>query len=978
MRPIRYGQWTRWTDAFHGWRDGHAEIPAKLPKPAPAGPATTPHREALIRQAQDAFAYEHLEYLRLVAGPHRRIMAERARLEVAQAALTWAQLAFDMEARALTEQETERRRLGEEHHPETVIVQRRRKEHQKLLARAQDPVTRAEADLTAIEGDLAQAEQEAKQHHEAAVIRVERIHEYFHRRLAVYRRALVRAHPDGAWANAALSVRAPEIPGWALPDAYLPDTVPQPPKPPETGPPKLETPPPEPTVRIIELQHEVTRFGSDKPVDPQGEIGYETLDATIAAPWHFTVVKMDGLLHLRTRGYGHGPYIGGEVVGTAVLEPGDFFDFADRRYTMLDADRLEDAPLGRCELIADRLSATSGSKPRLSDMSFIQREKTLLAVLGPSGAGKSSLFEALLGELPLQSGRLFFRGMSMATHSKQIREQLGFVPQKTELHESLTVQATLRYGFGLRNPEGKKLRSPKGKSRQDEAINNALTVLKLDEQRNQLLSTLSGGQLRRVSIALELLTDPPLLLLDEPTSGLDASMDRQIMKFLRDHAKGGNGKAGPDCASQGHTVIVTTHTTEQLAKACQILVVVKDGAPAYSGPPRQIRRHFRFRTYADLMDMLFEHPRKWAERYRDGQMPKEAESKADDLEQRPATGPAPVGNVPQSARKRTSRAVRHKLGVLGVLVVRQCVLLRSRALTKNAPDRTWLDALYNGCKVSLPLIIAAGSAALAGLVAAAPGLGATPSGAGPTALALLTTLCMLSGQALTYSDIVNELPIIRREFRAGVGALPVVTAKWVIYAVIAVVQAGLITMVFCLVPNRAPQRWVLFSPETDLFLGLAALSVAAMTLGLLVSAMATKLEHAVAMVTATSIAQIALNGVTANLDKISPTSILAGLLPDRWGLAAAASSVDLRGINQGHVTQVSADALWRHSSGQWLQDLAALALLSAVFFAMAVWRLHTRLRPREAPSRDRLHRRDGLLQNPKANDSRAGERSAIG
>jgi ABC transport system ATP-binding/permease protein len=956
MRPIRYDQWKRWTDAFHGWRDGRAGIPARLAKPVPAGPVTTPHREALIRQAQDAFTYEHLEYHRLVAGPHRRIMAERARLKASQATLTWAKLAFDMESRALTEQETRRRRLGEEHHPETVIVRRRRKEHHKLLARAQAAVTRAEADLAAMEADLAQAMEEAKQHHEAAVIRVERIHEHIHRRLAVYRRALVRAHPEGAWANAVLSVRAPEIPGWALPDAYLPDTVPQSPESP--GPPEPPEPPEpvEPPVRIIELQQEVTRFGSDKRVDPEGEIGYVTLDAPVAAPWHFTVVKMDGLLHLQTRGYGHGPYIGGEAVGTAVLEPGGFFDFADRRYTMLDADRLEDAPLGKCDLIAAGVSATSGSKPRLSEMSFVQREKTLLAVLGPSGAGKSSLFEALIGELPLQSGRLYFRGMSMATNSKQIREQLGFVPQETELHKSLTVQATLRYGFRLRSPGGKK--------QQDDAINNALTVLKLDGQRNQRLSTLSGGQLRRVSIALELLTDPPLLLLDEPTSGLDASMDRQIMKFLRDHAKGGRRKAGPDGASEGHTVIVTTHTTEHLAMARQILVVVEDGAPAYSGPRRDIRRHFHFQAYADLMDKLFKDPRKWADEYRDGQTAKEAIREADDLERKLATGPSPVGNVPQKARKRTPGAVRHRLGVLGVLLVRQCVLLRSRALTKNTPHRTWLDRLHNGCVVSLPLIIAAGSAALAALVAAAPGLGATPSGGGPTALALLTTLCVLSGQALTYSDVVNELPIIRREFRAGVGALPVLTAKWLIYAVIAVVQAGLITMVFCLFANRAPQRWVFYNPEADLFLSLAALSVAAMTLGLLVSAMATKLEHAVALVTATSIAQIALNGVTANLHKTSPTSIFAGLLPDRWGLAAAASSVDLRGINQGHVTQVSADALWRHSSGQWFQDLAALALLSAVYFAMAVWRLHSRLRPRKAPSRDRLHRRDGLLQHP--------------
>lgn len=69
--------------------------------------------------------------------------------------------------------------------------------------------------------------------------------------------------------------------------------------------------------------------------------------------------------------------------------------------------------------------------------------------------------------------------------------------------------------------------------------------------------------------------------------------------------------------------------------------------------------------------------------------------------------------------------------------------------------------------------------------------------------------------------------------------------------------------------------------------------------------------------------------------------------PDQFGIRRGISSIDLRGINQGHVTQVSADALWRQLSGQWFQDVAALALLSALFFTMAVWRLHTRLRPRD-------------------------------
>ena len=921
MKPIRYSQWSHWADAFQGWRDARAGIPGQPQAGARPGPVTTPHREGLIRLAQDVFASEHLEYQRLVAGPHRRIMAEQARLETAKSALTWAQLAFDMEPAVPAGPELTRRRLGEERHPDTLVIQRRRKEHEKLRARAQAVVTRAQAEVTTIEADLAAAVQEAKQQHDAAIVRVERFHEYIHRRLAVYRRALVRFHPDGAWVNSVLSVRAPEIPGWALPDAYLPEHAHQPPEPPTNAPADEEEPHVRGT-RIIVLRHDTTRFGSADPGEARPDVGYVKLESTDAAPWHFTIKKVAGRLELRTKAFDHGPYILGEAVRTATLDEGDWFDFAQHRYTMLDQDHLRDAPLGTPELVAVDLFAKSKSKVRLSGMSFVQRANTLLAVLGPSGAGKSSLFYALLGELPLEDGsRLFFHKMAMRTQSRQIREQVGFVPQDIELHKSLSVEATLRAGF--------RLRSPAPTTERDKRVTRALKDTGLEKQRHQSLSTLSGGQLRRVSIALELLTDPPLLMLDEPTSGLDANMDRQIMTLLRDHAR------------KGHTVMVVTHATEHLGYADQLLTVVDDGAPVYSGPPQPIRRHFRCKSYADLMAELLAEPRKWADKYRLSGPAREARREADKLAQEIARQAAAAG-----ARRRRSVAFRAGWRQLRVLVKRQCALLVTRGFSeKAARDRTGWAMVKNGVVVSLPLLVAAGAAALAALVAGRPGLGATPSLVGPTALTLLTTLCVLSGQALTYSDVVNELPIIRREFRAGVGALPVLTAKWLIYCVIAVAQAGVITAVFCLFPGLGPQRSVLYGPETDLFLGLAALSISAMSLGLLVSTLATKLEHAVAIITATSIAQIALNGVTSDLSHTSPISLLAGALPDRWGLAATASSIDLRGINQGHPTRVSADALWAHSSGQWLQDVAALALLSAGFFMLAACRLHVRLRP---------------------------------
>jgi ABC-type multidrug transport system ATPase subunit len=932
MRPIRYGQWLRWADAYQGWQDGRAGIPGRPPLP---GPVTTGHREALIRQAQDAFAFEYLRYSEQVADPHRRIMAEQARLDAASSALSWAESALDMETGALTEPERKRRRLGEEHHPDTVIVARRRREHEKLLRRARASVATARTGRAAVEASLAETREEARQLHLAAVARVERIHEHIHRRLAVYRRSMIRAHDDAAWANAALSVRAPEMPSWALPDAYLPESISLPPQ--EPDPPDSGTDEPEPDTCVeIKLDYDVTRVGSFAPASGGAKdgIGYITIDSEVAAPWHFTIEKKDGRLRLTTRGHAHGPYVDGQAIDAAILGKNDYFDFADYRFTVVDASQLKQERLGKCDLIAVELSAKSGAKIRLADMSFAQPEKTLLAVLGPSGAGKTSLFNTLLGELPLQSGRLYFQGLSMETHARQIRERLGFVPQGTKLHDTLTVASTLRYGY--------RLRSLQGKGKGQHAVDRVLKQVDLEKQRDQLLSTLSGGQLRRVSIALELLTDPPLLLLDEPTTGLDAHMDREIMTLLRSHAE------------QDHTVIVVTHATEHLSFAHQILVVVENGTPAYLGPPRQIRKHFGFRMYADLMHKLQTEHEHWAGLYRGGREAREADRQARELERLIASQGQSAAGPEATLRRHTPRS---SLRAFSTLFSRQWLLLLSRARTRDKADRTFVRTVMNAATVSMPLLVAAGAAALAAEVVGAPGLGAKPSDAGSTSLALLTTLCVLSAQALTYSDVVGDLEIIQREYRVGVGALPVLSAKWLVYAVVAVAQAGLITAIFCAFPNLGPQRFVELGPEADLFIGLAVLSVSAMTLGLLVSSMAAKLEHAVAMVTLASIAQITLNGITSSLASFSGISVVAAVLPDRWGVAATASSVDLRGIEDLPSLGVPRDALWQHTSGHWIVDLGAMIGLSAIFFWLAVWRLSLRLRPKTRHDHFRLSKR---------------------
>jgi ABC transport system ATP-binding/permease protein len=675
----------------------------------------------------------------------------------------------------------------------------------------------------------------------------------------------------------------------------------------------------EPRVRIIFLRKDVTRFGS-QPQPETGDVAWERLTSPLAAPWHFTIVKKGDRLELRTRPYSHKPYIDGEPVSvTVVLTQGDSFDFAEDRYTMLDASTLRVAPTGKSNLVAANLYATSRSKVRLSGMSFVQQEQTLLAIVGPSGAGKSSLFSALLGELPLESGQLFFAGLPMATHSQQIRDQLGFVPQQIDLHMSLTVQATLRYGFGLRSPD-------RSKRHRDKAIENALALLKLKSMEHQLLSTLSGGQLRRVSIALELLTSPPLLLLDEPTSGLDAHMDRQIMTFLREYAE----TIDPEEPTKRHTVIVVTHATENLDLAHQTLVVVDDGRPAYSGPARQIRKHFGFKTYADLMSMLMDQPREWAESYRSGAAAREAVTQAAKLGQRSAGEISLAHGKVAGLRRPPSTASRR----VGVLARRQCELLLSRGLTSSY--RSPRDQLRRAAAVSVPLLVPAAAAALIALFAVRPYLGKHNSA---LAVTLLTALSVLSAQSLTYASVLDELPLIRREHRAGISAAEVITAKWIVYSVVAVIQAALITLLYCRLSGQGPQADVLLGPETDLFVSLATLSVTAATLGLLISTLVGTLEQAIAWMIFSAVTQVVLNGVIVHLTAPTAASLLAGLLPARWGVAAAVSAAGLAGSMGG------TDALWHHSLGQWLQNLAALVVQCALFYTMAVWRLRNTLRP---------------------------------
>ncbi len=926
MTPIRYGLFARLADLYHGWRDGLSAIPPKeLWRPGQR--ITTPHREALIRRAQDAFEYERLRF-----EEHRRLTLDRlarapAGIDGARGHVSLAERELALASVPPTREQLTERRVGEDQRDERIVRARRMREHGRRRSRALGRVHRAVEERSRIEAEVAAAQQDATTRLAVARARVRRIHEHTHCRLAAYRRRLARTHPYPDWVVGGMSVLEPEIPGWA----FSPYPGHEEERDPIIHDERLdEEAEPEGDERRIPLLDPRTVFGSSKPPADERVDGYGV------APEHFSLTRTGDRIRLVAHAHGIGPFIDGQPVQTAWLDDGEHFDFAEHRYTLTDhGTALLATALSPSDLVVHELSDEGGQ--RLTSMSFVQRKGTVVAILGPSGAGKSSLFKALLGELEEDqrpSGSLFFRDLDLRRSPAQLRTMLGFVPQHDDMYGTLTLRTMLRYADRLRSGIAHH-------GTRDRRITRLCRELGIDKRLDQLVRRLSGGQAKRASIALEMLSHPALLMLDEPTSGLDPNMDREVMTILRRYAE------------NGRTVIVITHNVQHIRLAHRVLVVASHGRPVYFGPPSRVRQTLGVKTYADLMKLLTDDDQatvvaRLAERYRTGAEAREAGREAARALQRQ---PDPARRVRQPSRALTVARQ------LSTLLRRQAALIWAQQHRSNARERRggggdgpgWREvmaSLRGLAVVVMPLIIAAGGAGLAIVVSTPDGFGmpsaaAQRPGPGPAAaLSLLTTLCMLNGQALTYSNVVSEWPTIRREYRTGIVPLAVLLAKWLVFAILAVAQSAIVVLIYTSGRSAPVHHVLLGSGRAELTLDLAALTVASMTLGLLISVVARKLEQAVAWTTAVSIAQIALNGITADLSGNRPLALLSYPLPARWGLAAGASSVDLRHIQP----KPFYDAMWNATAGQYGKDLTGLLLLIGACFLAAAVLLHRRLR----------------------------------
>ncbi|MFI8422471.1 FHA domain-containing protein [Streptomyces sp. NPDC085479] len=606
----------------------------------------------------------------------------------------------------------------------------------------------------------------------------------------------------------------------------------------------------------------------------------------------------DGRMEIRDLGSHNGTYVNGQPIpkgGTALLGPQDIVGVGHSTFRIVGGQLEEFVDTGSVSFSARHLTVTvDGGKQILKDVSFGVPEKSLIGVIGPSGSGKSTLLKALTGYRPANEGDVLYDNRSLYKQFAELRQRIGLVPQDDILHKELTVQKALRYAAKLRFP------GDTATAEREARIDEVLRELKLDIHKEKKVTSLSGGQRKRVSVALELLTKPSLIFLDEPTSGLDPGMDRDVMQLLR------------GLADDGRTVLVVTHSVAELALCDKLLVMAPGGSVAYFGPPDEALNFFGYSSWADVFS-AFENYRDydWAGRWKGSQ---HYQLYAADID---AVAAQPV-HMPQQAMSRPPKPQGWG-SQLWTLIRRYTSVIVS--------DKGFLALM-----VILPAVIGSVSVVIPADFGLAP---PTPPArfngdAGIIMLILAVGMCF-SGAANSVRELIKERVIYERERATGLSRSAYLMSKVIVLGVITAFQ-GVILCVIGFAIRDLPAEGLLMPPAVELCLVVIALGLTSMMVGLVISALVKTAEKTMPLLVMFAIVQVVFTGILFKVFGSPGLEQFAWLMPSRWAIAGAGTTLDLAHLMApwDPKNPTDLDPLWEHSAGQWGFNIGVLLFMTTV------------------------------------------------
>jgi len=541
------------------------------------------------------------------------------------------------------------------------------------------------------------------------------------------------------------------------------------------------------------------------------------------------------------------------------------------------------APTRGTRVDAVNVSRRIGTRQILQELSLSIEPGELVAIAGGSGAGKTTLLEVLAGLQPPTAGEVRHDGVARGSRvSPELR--IGFVPQDDIIHLEMPLRRTLRYAARLRLPAG----TPAAEA--NRIVEETMQDLDLADRADVPVRALSGGQRKRASIAVELLTRPRLFFLDEPTSGLDPSTAADVMRLLR------------RLSQRGVTVVLTTHEPAAIDRCDRVVFLARDGHHAFTGTPTEARRCFDVADLDEVYERLAgEHAAIWASRC--------------DTRALPGAAQPPLADIARTGK------------------VRQWWLLTRRNVDVLVRNRLTLAVLLGS-----PVLVTAMMATLFKRGAFDP---RSAADVGPAQIVFWIAFAgFFFGLTYGLLQIVGEMAVFRRERLAGLSVGAYVASKiTALLPVLAAVSAVLLGVLRVL--GRLPAvGWDVYAL---LFMTIVVEATSALALGLLASAAVSNAAQAALALPMLCFPQVLFGGAIVPVDQMAtPGRLMSLVLSNRHAFDALGRELDL---DRYTATVPAMSAYHDTFHGGTAASFTALGMFAVVLTLVTAWVLDRRSAP---------------------------------
>jgi len=586
------------------------------------------------------------------------------------------------------------------------------------------------------------------------------------------------------------------------------------------------------------------------------------LDHPAISRTHAYLARRDGGYVIEDVGSTNGTFVNGKRIAPGqahTLRPGDTIRIGPIKF-IFEPDTLNQVDESRdLQLDALHLNHFIGKKLNLlQDISLSVSPAEFVAIVGVSGAGKSTLLNALSGFRPANRGAVLVNGTDLYRNFDAYRTQLGYVPQEDIIHKELTVYEALDYAGQLRLP------ADTTPTERQQRVMEVLQTLDITERKDVPVHRLSGGQRKRVSIGVELLTQPGLFFLDEATSGLDPGTESQMMKLLR------------KLADQGHTILLVTHATKNVMQCDLVAFLAKGGHLAYYGPPEEALAYFEVQDFDAIYEKLESGltPAAWANRYRQStQYQKFVVARLKGKDSAAARMPRPQA----MARQLPGAAIKQ------VSALRQLAILSRRNLNILFRDKASLVLML----LLAPLI------GTMDFVIWKKGVFATQGGSatqGLTGLFFMALICILVGAIASMREIVKETDIYRRERMVTLKIGPYILSKVWMGVLLALYQSA----VFILTKRLAASWPTTSQVVLQMYVTLVLATLSGMLIGLLISAVSPNQNAAPLVLLLILVPQFVFAGGMMPLNTFGKAGeVISQAITTRWAFESLVTISDL-------------------------------------------------------------------------------------